>query len=75
MTINLANYYNTNYIDEAGRELIEKSGNDELMLPEDFTEILLRHKINEIEMLQTSNKVLFVDTDCNYKVLSSIFRD
>ena len=34
------------------------------MLPEDFTEILLRHKINEIEMLQTSNKVLFVDTDC-----------
>ena len=64
LTINLANYYNTNYIDEAGRELSEKSGNDELMLPEDFTEILLRHKINEIEMLQTSNKVLFVDTDC-----------
>lgn len=64
LTINLANYYNTNYIDEAGRELSEKSGNDELMLPEDFTEILLRHKINEIEMLKTSNKVLFVDTDC-----------
>jgi HTH-type transcriptional repressor of NAD biosynthesis genes len=64
LTINLANYYNTNYIEEVGRELSEKSGTHELMLPEDFTEILLRHKINEVEMIQTSNKILFVDTDC-----------
>ena len=28
LTINLANYYNTNYIEEAGRELSEKSGTD-----------------------------------------------
>jgi HTH-type transcriptional repressor of NAD biosynthesis genes len=32
LTINLANHYNTNYIDEAGRELSEKSGTDTLML-------------------------------------------
>ena len=40
MTVNLANYFNTNYIEEAGRELSEKSGTDTMMLSEDFTEIL-----------------------------------
>ena len=33
------------------------------MLMEDFTEILLRHKLNEMEALTKSNKVLFIDTD------------
>ncbi|MEI0518763.1 AAA family ATPase [Brachyspira murdochii] len=63
LTINLANYYNTNYIEEAGRELSEKSGTDLLMLSEDFTEILLTHKLNEIKALEYSNKILFIDTD------------
>lgn len=63
LTINLANYYNTNYIEEAGRELSEKSGTDLLMLSEDFTEILLTHKLNEIKAIEHSNKILFVDTD------------
>lgn len=63
LTINLANYYNTNYIEEAGRDLSEKSGTDLLMLSEDFTEILLTHKLNEIRAMEHSNKLLFVDTD------------
>lgn len=63
LTINLANYYNTNYIEESGRELSEKSGTDLLMLSEDFTEILLIHKLNEIKAIEYSNKVLFIDTD------------
>ena len=63
MTINLANRFNTNYIDEAGREISERSGTDRLMLSEDFTEILLQHKLNEIKALEQSNKVLFIDTD------------
>ena len=63
LTINLANRFNTNYIDEAGRELSEKSGTDLMMLSEDFTEILLRHKLNEIQAMEHSNKVLFIDTD------------
>lgn len=63
LTINLAHYYNTNYIDEAGREISERSGTDELMLPEDFTDILLEHKMNEIKALRNSNKLLFIDTD------------
>lgn len=64
MTVNLANYFNTNYIEEAGRELSEKSGTDTMMLNEDFTEILLTQKINELKAVEHSNKVLFCDTDC-----------
>lgn len=63
LTISLAHRFNAEYIDEAGRELSEKSGTDELMLPEDYTEILLRHKLNEIEAQERGSKVLFVDTD------------
>ncbi|OPX42771.1 trifunctional NAD biosynthesis/regulator protein NadR [Ruminiclostridium hungatei] len=64
LAINLANYYNTNYLEEVGRDISERSGTDMLMLPEDFTDILLIHKIREREALLHSNKVLFEDTDC-----------
>ncbi|MCI8670326.1 MAG: AAA family ATPase [Lachnospiraceae bacterium] len=63
LTINLANHFNTNYIEEAGREISERSGTDLMMLSEDFTEILLQHKLNEIKALKNSNQVLFIDTD------------
>lgn len=63
LTINLANYFNTNYIDEAGRDISERSGTDLYMLSSDFSEILLQHKLNEIQAIAHSNKVLFVDTD------------
>lgn len=63
LTINLANHFNTNYIDETGRDISERSGTDMLMLSEDFTEILLQHKLNEIKAIEQSNKVLFIDTD------------
>jgi len=63
LTINLANRFNTNYIDEAGQEISQRSGTDAMMLPSDFTEILLQHKLNEIKALEQSNKVLFIDTD------------
>ena len=63
LTINLAHRFNTNYVDEAGRELSEKSGTDRMMLSEDFTEILLQHKLNELHAVERSNRVLFIDTD------------
>ena len=63
LTINLANRFNTDFIDEAGRELSERSGTDRLMLSGDFTEILLTHKLNEIRAVEHSNKLLFIDTD------------
>ena len=64
MTVNLANHFNTNYIEEAGRELSQKSGTDEYMLNEDFTEILLTQKLIEMKAMEYSNKILFCDTDC-----------
>lgn len=64
LTINLANYYNTNYLEEVGRDISERSGTDLLMIPEDFTDILLQHKTREIEALKYSNRILFEDTDC-----------
>lgn len=64
LTMNLANFYNTNYLEEVGRDISERSGTDLLMLPEDFTDILLQHKIREREAVLHSNKVLFEDTDC-----------
>ena len=63
LAINLAHRFNTNYIEEVGRDLSQRSGTDMLMLPEDFTEILLQHKINEFHMIKHSHKVLFIDTD------------
>jgi len=63
LTINLANRYNTNYIDEAGKDISERSGTDMLMISNDFTEILLQHKLNEVKALEYSNKILFIDTD------------
>ena len=63
LTINLANRFNTNYIDEAGRDISERSGTETMMLSEDFTEILLQHKLNEIKAIEHSNKVFFEDTD------------
>lgn len=63
LSIHLANRFCTNYVEEAGRTLSEKSGTDLLMLPEDFTEILLQHKLNQLHAQEQSNKVLFVDTD------------
>ena len=64
LTINLAHYYNTNYLEEVGKDLSELSGTDEYMLSEDFTRILLEHKTKEMRLLLQSNKVLFEDTDC-----------
>lgn len=64
LTINLANYYNTVYLEEVGRDLSELSGTDIYMLSEDFTRILLEHKAKEMRMVDQSNKVFFEDTDC-----------
>ena len=64
LTINIANYFNTVYLEEVGRDLSELSGTDIYMLPEDFTRILLEHKAKEFRLIEKSNKVFFEDTDC-----------
>jgi len=64
LTQSLAKWFCTNFVEEAGRELSERSGTDMMMLDGDFTEILLTQKLNEIRAAEHSNRVLFCDTDC-----------
>lgn len=64
LTVNLAHYFNTVYLEEIGRDLSMLSGTDAWMLGEDFTRILLEHKDREIRLQDEADKVLFIDTDC-----------
>ncbi len=63
LTANMALAYNTNYLEEVGREVCDAAGSEELMIAEDFYEILLKHKVKETELIKQSNKLFFVDTD------------
>ena len=61
---NLALTYNTNFVAEVGRDVCDYAGGiEELMIEEDFHEILLKHKLKEMEAAKFSNRLLFVDTD------------
>lgn len=60
---NLALAYNTNFVSEVGRDVTEVAGCEDLMIMEDFLEILLRHKMKEMEAIKDSNRILFIDTD------------
>jgi len=64
LAANLAYCYNTNFLEEVGRDISARSGTDTMMLPEDFTDILLQHKAREVEAIQHSDRILFEDTDC-----------
>lgn len=61
---NLALAYNTNFLPEIGRDVCDYAGGiEELMIEEDFQEILLKHKLREMEAVKESRRLLFVDTD------------
>ena len=64
LTVSLARHYNTCYLEEVGRELSARSGTDEWMLPQDFTEILLQHKAKQLQMIPHAYRVFFEDTNC-----------
>lgn len=63
LTIHLANRFGTNYVEEAGRDISLRSGTDEMMLAQDFEEILLTHRLNVIRAAESSHRLLFIDTD------------
>ena len=64
LAISLAKHYNTVYLEEVGRDISARSGTDMWMLPQDFTDILLQHKVKQIEMINRANRVFFEDTNC-----------
>lgn len=59
---NLAKYFNTSFVEEAGRLACEELGVDNLSA-KDYFEILFKHKQLEKEALDKANKVLLIDTD------------
>jgi HTH-type transcriptional repressor of NAD biosynthesis genes len=62
LTKRLAHFYNTLYVSEAGREIVEKT---ELCKPDDLIQIISVHAKNIIDQTQKANKLLFIDTDLN----------
>ena len=64
LAISLARHYNTVWLEEVGREISERSGTDLWMLPEDFTDILLQHKVKQLGLIARANRVFFEDTNC-----------
>lgn len=60
---NLALAYNTNYVSEVGRDTCEYAGGEDFMNVNDLYENLIRQKLNVMDALKKSNRVLFVDTD------------
>lgn len=61
---NLANLYNTSYVEEYGRTYYEKLGGcDGITMASDYSEIAFEHKYHEKMQLQVANKVLFIDTE------------
>jgi len=61
LSINLAKYYNTQYVEEYGRTVYEENGNHVSI--EDFIKISLGRQKIEDEKLKISNKILFCDTE------------
>lgn len=60
---NLALAYNTNFVEEVGRETCEYAGGEDLMILEDLVENFIRQKDEVRKAAKQSNRILFVDTD------------
>ncbi len=64
LAISLARHYNTVWLEEVGRDISARSGTDLWMLPADFTDILLQHKLRQLEEIRKANRVFIEDTNC-----------
>ena len=60
---NLAKYFNTTHVEEAGRYICDDAGGIDNMLKYHYFEILFKHKQLEKEALDNANKILLIDTD------------
>ena len=60
---NLAKYFNSAYVEEAGRYICDDAGGIDNMQPYHYFEILFKHKQLEKDAMRNANKVLIIDTD------------
>ncbi|MGI8385295.1 multifunctional transcriptional regulator/nicotinamide-nucleotide adenylyltransferase/ribosylnicotinamide kinase NadR [Robertmurraya sp. P23] len=64
LTKNLAQIYNTSYVEEYGRTVCEELGGCEgIIIEEDYLKIAYGHKMKEIEAIEKANKLVFIDTE------------
>ena len=70
LAVKLASHFNTNYVPEMGREIVEVTDN---CTYEDLLVIASLHAKKILEKLPGSNKFLFVDTDVNITASYSEF--
>ena len=61
MTSDLAKLFNTNYVQEVGREYCQNTNNQ--LTPELFNLIAMDHALLQKSKINFSNKVLFIDSD------------
>lgn len=60
---NLAKYFNTTHVEEAGRYICDEAGGIDNMQKYHYFEILFKHKQLENDAMKSANKVLLIDTD------------
>ena len=60
---NLSKYFNTTYVEEAGRFICDEAGGIDNMQKYHYFEILFKHKQLEKDALNNANRVLLIDTD------------
>jgi HTH-type transcriptional regulator, transcriptional repressor of NAD biosynthesis genes len=70
LTVKLASHFNTIYVPEMGREVVEATDN---CTYEDLLRIALLHAKKILDKLHRANKLLFVDTDVNITASYSEF--
>lgn len=65
LTINLANHFSTQYVEEVGRTICENEYHfsENMMNIEDYVYVAMEHKVKEHKLASTANKVLFSDTN------------
>ncbi|RFU62855.1 multifunctional transcriptional regulator/nicotinamide-nucleotide adenylyltransferase/ribosylnicotinamide kinase NadR [Peribacillus glennii] len=64
MVRNLANLFNTVYVEEFGRNFYDRLGScEDITIAADYPEIAFEHKRNENRKLKDANRVIFIDTE------------
>lgn len=65
LTINLANHFSTQYVEEVGRTICENEyhWSEDMMNIEDYVYVAMEHKVKEHKVAKTANKVMFSDTN------------
>lgn len=72
---NLAHLYNTTSVAEYGRDMCERCGGAQYLTPQDYEEIIHRHKLNILRAQRHANKLLFIDTDALITYWFSCFEE